>query len=256
MNNQEYSANELMICVAARLMQDGTTAFIGTGIPMLAAALAQRLYAPNLISVFEFGGTGAILEQLPLAVGGSRTFNKAVAASGICDIMETAQRGFIDYGFLGGAQIDMYGNLNSTVIGDYYPPKVRLPGSGGGNDVGSLCWENIAIMRHDKRRFVPKCDFLTTPGYLSGPGAREEAGLPRGSGPISVISTMAKMGFDRGDSCRMTLEAVYPGVSVQDVIDNTGFGLLIADEVTQIEPPTTEELRLLREEIDPDKLYR
>jgi glutaconate CoA-transferase, subunit B len=256
MNNQEYSANELMICVAARLMQDGTTAFIGTGIPMLAAALAQRLYAPNLISVFEFGGTGAILEQLPLAVGGSRTFNKAVAASGICDIMETAQRGFIDYGFLGGAQIDMYGNLNSTVIGDYYPPKVRLPGSGGGNDVGSLCWENIAIMRHDKRRFVPKCDFLTTPGYLSGPGAREEAGLPRGSGPISVISTMAMMGFDRDDSCRMTLEAVYPGVSVQDVIDNTGFEMLIADEVTQIEPPTIEELRLLREEIDPDKLYR
>ena len=132
-----FSATELMICVAARLMADGTTAFIGTGIPMLAASLAQRLYAPSLITVFEFGGIGAQLEKLPLAVGGSRTFNKAVAASGICDLMETAQRGFVDYGFLGGAQIDMYGNLNSTVIGDYYPPKVRLPGSGGGND--DLC---------------------------------------------------------------------------------------------------------------------
>jgi glutaconate CoA-transferase subunit B len=250
-----YSATELMICVAARLMEDGTTAFIGTGIPMLAASLAQRLYAPNLITVFEFGGIGAQLENLPLAVGGSRTFNKAVAASGICDLMETAQRGFIDYGFLGGAQIDMYGNLNSTVIGDYYPPKVRLPGSGGGNDVGSLCWQTIAIMRHDKRRFVPKCDFVTTPGYLSGRGAREKAGLPSGTGPINVISTMAKMGFDREATCRMTLEAVFPGVTVQDVIENTGFELLIEDRVETVAPPTQEELRVLRDDIDPDKLY-
>jgi glutaconate CoA-transferase subunit B len=168
----EYSSTELMICVAARQMEDNTTAFIGTGMPMLAASLAQRLYAPNLIVVFEFGGTGALLEDLPLAVGEARTFHKALAASGICDIMETAQRGFIDYGFLGGAQIDMYGNLNSTVIGDYRKPKVRLPGSGGGNDVGSFCWETIALMRHDSRRFVPACDFITTPGYLTGPGAR------------------------------------------------------------------------------------
>ena len=250
-----FSATELMICVAARLMADGTTAFIGTGIPMLAASLAQRLYAPSLITVFEFGGIGAQLEKLPLAVGGSRTFNKAVAASGICDLMETAQRGFVDYGFLGGAQIDMYGNLNSTVIGDYYPPKVRLPGSGGGNDVGSLCWQTIAIMRHDKRRFVPQCDFVTTPGYLSGRGAREEAGLPAGTGPINVISTMAKMGFDREHTCRMTLEAVFPGVTVQDVVDNTGFELLIVDNVDAVAPPTQEELRVLRDDIDPDKLY-
>jgi glutaconate CoA-transferase subunit B len=250
-----YSATELMICVAARLMQDGATTFIGTGIPMLAAALAQRLYAPNLITVFEFGGTGALLEELPLAVGEARTFHKGLAASGICDIMETAQRGFIDYGFLGGAQIDMYGNLNSTVIGDYYSPKVRLPGSGGGNDVGSLCWQTIAIMQHDKRRFVPRCDFITTPGYLSGPGAREAAGLPAHSGPIHVVSTMARLGFDREHTCRMTLEAVFPNIAVQNVIDNTGFELLVLDEVKEIEPPTAEELRVLREEIDPNLLY-
>lgn len=250
----EYSATELMICVAARQMEDGTTAFIGTGIPMLAASLAQRLHAPNLIPVFEFGGTGALLEDLPLAVGEARTFHKALAASGICDIMETAQRGFIDYGFLGGAQIDAYGNLNSTVIGDYYSPKVRLPGSGGGNDVGSHCWMTIAIMRHDKRRFVPKCDFITTPGYLSGPGAREEAGLPPGSGPIAVVSTLAKMGFDK-ETCRMRLDAVYPGATVEQVLENTDFELLIADDVQEIESPTDEELRLLREEIDPNRLY-
>lgn len=247
-----YSDTELMICVTARLMRDGFTAFIGTGIPMLAAALAQRLYAPNLILVFEFGGVGAQLAELPLAVGGSRTFHRAVAASGICDIMETAQRGFIDYGFLGGAQIDRYGNLNTTVIGDYRAPKVRLPGSGGGNDVGSFCWQTIAIMRHDTRRFVPKCDFITTPGYLTGPGAREAAGLPARTGPLSVVSTLARLGYD---DCRMALEAVYPGVTVQDVIDNTGFELIIPDEVPTIEPPSADELRLLREEIDPDRFY-
>lgn len=250
-----YSATELMICVAARLMQDGTTAFIGTGIPMLAAALAQRIYTPNLIPVFEFGGTGAILEDLPLAVGGSRTFHRAVAASGLGDIMEMAQRGFIDYGFLGGAQIDHYGNLNSTVIGNHAAPKVRLPGSGGANDVGSFSWHTITIMRHDKIRFVPQCDFITTPGYLTGPGAREAAGLPAGTGPINVVSTLARLGFDRDDSCRMTLEAVYPGVTVEEVIDSTGFELLLPDTVPTVEPPTAEELRLLRDEIDPHRLY-
>ncbi len=250
-----YSATEFMICVAARLMVDGTTAFIGTGIPMLAASLAQRLYTPNLVTIFEFGGTGALLEELPLAVGGAGTFHRAVAASGICDVMETAQRGFIDYGFLGGAQIDMYGNLNSTVIGDYYSPKVRLPGSGGGNDVGSLCWQTIAIMQHDTRRFVPQCDFITTPGYLSGPGAREAAGLPPDTGPVNVISTLARLGFDRADTCRMTLEAVAPGVTVEDVLANTDFELLVPAAVEAIEPPTAEELRVLREEIDPAGLY-
>ncbi len=252
--DQGYSPTELMICVAARLFEDGTTAFIGTGIPMLAASLAQRLYAPNLIPVFEFGGTGAILEQLPLAVGEARTFHKALAASGITDIMETAARGFIDYGFLGGAQIDPYGNLNTTVIGDYYHPKVRLPGSGGGNDVGSLCWRTIAIMRHDKRRFVEKCDFITTPGYLSGPGAREAAGLPPGTGPLAVITNLGRLGFDAA-TCRMRLEAVAPGVTVEQVRENTGFELLLADSIEQIEPPSAEELRVLREEIDPDRLY-
>ncbi len=147
MSEQKYNPSELLICIASRLMEDGTTAFIGTGIPMLAASLAQKMQAPNLVTIFEFGGTGALLEDLPLAVGERRTFHRAVAASGICDIMETAARGFIEYGFLGGAQIDPYGNLNSTVIGDYWPPKVRLPGSGGANDVGSLCWRTIAIMR-------------------------------------------------------------------------------------------------------------
>ena len=250
----DYSPNELLICIAARIFEDGKTCFIGTGIPMLAASLAQRLYAPDLIAVFEFGGTGALLEDLPMAVGEARTFHKAVSASGICDIMETAQRGFIDYGFLGGAQIDPYGNLNSTVIGDYAAPKVRLPGSGGGNDVGSLCWQTIALMRHDTIRFVPQVDFVTTPGYLTGPGAREAAGLPAGTGPLAVISTLATMGFDP-QTCRMRLDALHPGVTVDQVLENTGFQLLLADEVRHNDPPTAQELETLRTQIDPGRLY-
>ncbi len=254
MKEINYNSNELLICTASRLMPDSTTAFIGTGIPMLAASLAQRMHAPNLIAIFEFGGTGAILEELPIAVGERRSFHKAVAASGICDIMETAQRGLIEYGFLGGAQIDPYGNINSTVIGEYYHPKVRLPGSGGGNDVGSHCWRTIAIMRHDRKRFVEKVDFITTPGYLSGPGAREEVGLPPNTGPHRVVTTLALLGY-HPESKRMMLLATQPGVEVDEVIENTGFELEIPEVVEKNEPPTAEELRILREEVDKEKLY-
>jgi glutaconate CoA-transferase subunit B len=254
MSETTYSRNELLICVSARLFEDGATCFIGTGIPMLAAMLAAKTTAPNLVPIFEFGGTGAIMEELPIAVGGARTWHKGISALGICDTMETAQRGFIDYGFLGGAQIDPYGNLNSIVIGEHANPKARLPGSGGGNDVGSHCWKTVAIMQHDARRFVPKTDFVTTPGYLTGPGAREEAGLPKDTGPAYVVSTLATMDFDP-ESKRLRLKATHPDVSVEDVKANTGFELVIPDDVETNAPPSAEELRLLREEIDPEKLY-
>jgi glutaconate CoA-transferase subunit B len=254
MNEATYSKNELLICVSARLFEDSSTCFIGTGIPMLAAMLAAKTTAPNIVPVFEFGGTGAIMEELPRAVGEARTWHKGISALGICDTMETAQRGFIDYGFLGGAQIDPYGNLNSIIIGEHDHPKARLPGSGGGNDVGSHCWETVAIMQHDTRRFVPQTDFVTTPGYLTGPGAREEAGLPKGTGPAYVVTTLALMDFDP-DSKRMRLKATHPGVSVDDIVAATGFELIIPEKVESTEPPSKEELCLLREEIDPEKLY-
>jgi len=249
-----YNPTELLICTAARLMEDNTTAFIGTGIPMLAASLAQKMHAPNLMLIFEFGGTGAILEELPLAVGGESTFHRAIMATGICDIVETAQRGFIEFGFLGGAQIDPYGNLNSTVIGCYESPKVRLPGSGGANDVGSHCWKTIAIMHHDKRRFVRNLDFITTPGYLNGPGERERAGLPPGTGPYRVVSSLGVLGY-HPDSKRMMLLATHPGITVDQVLDNTGFELLVAERVVENPPPSVDELKILREQIDKDKLY-
>ena len=255
MNEAKYNPNELLISIASRLMEDNATCFIGTGIPMLAASLAQKMHAPNLISIFEFGGIGAKLEKLPLAVGDMRTFNKGLVAAGICDIMEAGQCGFVEYGFLGGAQIDMYGNLNSTIIGDDHDnPKVRLPGSGGGNDVGSTCWKTIIIMQHGKRRFIPNIDFITTPGYLSGPGAREEAGLPPNTGPYRVVTDLCTLGFDEITK-RMKLLALNPGITINDVVENTGFELIIPDEIKQNDVPSFEELRILREEVDHDRYY-
>lgn len=254
MAEERYNGTELMITLASRLMTGSCTAFIGTGIPMLAASLAQKRHAPNVTAIFEFGGTGAILEKLPLAVGDMRTYNKGLHASGILDIMEAAQRGFVEYGFLGGAQIDAYGNLNTTVIGPHDKPKVRLPGSGGGNDVGSFCWRTIIIMRHGARSFVPKIDFLTTPGYLTGPGAREKAGLPKGTGPYRVVTNLATLDFDP-ESLRMRLLALNPGVTVEQVVKETGFELVIPAVVGRNEEPTDEELRVLREEVDHDRFY-
>ena len=254
MTQNTYNANELLISVSSRLMEDNATCFIGTGIPMLAAALAQRMHAPNLISIFEFGGMGAKLEKLPLAVGDMRTFNKGLAAAGICDIMETAQRGFVEYGFLGGAQIDMYGNLNSTVIGKQEQPKVRLPGSGGANDVGSACWKTIIIMQHDKRRFIPEVDFITTPGYLSGKGAREKAGLPPNTGPYRVVTNLCTLEFDE-DSKWMKLLALNPGVNLDDVIANTGFDLIIPNDIGRNKAPSENELNILRVDVDKDRYY-
>jgi glutaconate CoA-transferase subunit B len=157
----------------------------------------------------------------------------------------------VDYTFLGGAQIDMYGNLNSTLIGDdHQRPKVRFPGSGGANDLASLCWRTMVITPQDRRRFVPRHDFLTSPGYLTGPGAREAAGLPPGTGPYKVITNLAVLGFD-GESKRMRLESIHPGVVEDDVAANAGFEILVGPGVERTEPPTSAEVRILREEVDP-----
>src|SRR3954469_20114231 len=198
-----YNAMELMICCAARLLEDGRSVAVGTGAPCAAAMLAQRTTAPNLVIFFEAGGGAPRLPSMPVSVGDSRSFYHALMATSMCDIMETCQRGMMDYTFLGGAQIDAYGNLNSTMIGaDYARPKVRFPGSGGANDLASLCWRILVVTNHDRRRFVEKLDFLTTPGYLTGPGAREAAGLPTGTGPYRVITDLAVMAYHE-QTCRM-----------------------------------------------------
>ena len=248
-----YSAMELMICCAARALEDGSTVAVGTGVPCAAAILAQRTHAPCLTILFEAGGVSPRLPTMPISVGDSRTFYKAAMATSMADVMETCQRGLIDYTFLGGAQIDAFGNLNSTLIGsDYARPKVRLPGSGGANDLASLCWRVLVVTNHDRRRFVEKVDFVTTPGYLGGPGQREAAGLPAGTGPYRVITDLAVMGYHVATK-RMQVLSLHPGVTMERVRENTGFAIEAVEGVTMTPPPGDEELRLLREEVDPHR---
>ncbi len=245
-----YNAMELMIAAASRLLEDGAVVGVGTGAPCAAAMLAQKTHAPRLFIVFEAGGLAPQLPSMPISVGDSRTFFSGLMATSMTDVFEACQRGMVDFAFLGGAQIDMYGNLNSTCVGPHNAPKVRFPGSGGANDFASLCWRTLVITPHDKRRFVEKLDFLTTPGYLSGPGAREAAGLPAGSGPYRVVTNLAVMDF-HPETKRMRVESLHPGVSFDEAQENTGFPLLKADTVLSTEPPTARELAILRDEVDP-----
>lgn len=247
----DYNTIEGMICVAARELEDGATVGVGTGAPCAAAMLAQKTHSPNLIILFEAGGVSPQLPEMPISVGDSRTFYKAVMASSMCDILECCCRGFADYTFLGGAQIDMYGNLNSTIIGDdYVKPRVRLPGSGGANDFASFCWKMMVMTVQDTRRFVEKVDFITTPGWLQGGDSRDRSGLPPGTGPYRVITNMAVMDFEP-ESKRMRVISIHPGYSFKDVQGSCGFELLQASEIRETEAPTEEELRILRGEVDP-----
>ncbi len=249
----EYNDMELMICLASRYLEDNSIVVVGTGAPCAAAMLAQKMYSPRLMIMFEAGGIGPMLPSMPISVGDSRTFYRALVASSMPEVMETCQRGLVDYTFLGGAQIDQYGNINSTMIGDdHKKPKVRFPGSGGANDLASLCWKTMMITPQDPQRFTEKIDFVTSPGYLTGPGAREKAGLPKDSGPYKVITNLCVIGFDE-ETKRMKVESTHPGIEKQKIIDNTGFELLWADDLTISEPPSPEELKCLREEVDPYK---
>ena len=177
--DMDYNRMELMISLASRFLEDNRTVVVGPGAPCAAAMLAQSLYAPNLMIMFEAGGMGPQLPVMPISVGDSRTFFRGLAAGSMAEIMENCQRGIVDYTFLGGAQIDMYGNINSTMIGsDYERPKVRFPGSGGACDLASFCWRIMVITVQDARRFTNKINFITSPGYLTGKGAREAADCP------------------------------------------------------------------------------
>ena len=246
-----YNLSELLACVASRLLEDNRAVFVGTGLPMISTMLAQRTHAPNILIIFEAGGIGPQVPVLPISVGDSRTFYKAMAASSMHDVMSAAQSGYVDYAFLGAAAMDMYGNLNTTVIGDWEQPKVRLPGSGGANDLGSLCWRTLYIMRNQSARtFMKKLDFLTTPGWLTGDGSREAAGLPAGCGPYRVITQLGVYGFD-AQSKRLTLLSLHPGATVEDVQANSDFEILVADELSVTEPPSVAEQKILRE-IDPN----
>lgn len=251
----EYTSQEMIVVAGARILEDNKVVFVGTGLPMIATVLAIRHRAHGIIPVFEAGAVGPPLEgALPFSVGDSRTASRASFVRGLNAAFEMTQRGFCDYGFVGGAEIDPYGNLNSTMMGkfpeEYQKPKARLPGSGGASDMASSCERTILIMPHERRRFNEKINYVTSPGYLDGsPGARERAGL-LGQGPHRVITTKAVLGFD-DETRRMKILHTYAGETVESIQESTGFELLVDPDVSPFDPPTIEELTLIREEIDP-----
>src|SRR6516164_8133244 len=248
-----YTESELLAMMSARLLSDGQVVFAGVGIPLLAATLAQRLHAPGLTILFEGGVIGAFIVPgtLPPSTNEQRCTRRANMVLGSTEVLLLLQRGYVDVGFMGGAQIDQYGNLNSSFIGEPGRPATRLPGTGGGNDIASLT-QMIVAMKHEKRRFVKAVDFVTSPGFLTGDDSRRRAGLIAG-GMYRVVTDLGMLGFE-ADSKRMELLAVHPGVTAERVQQNTGFELLVAADLPVTDPPTADELAVLRH-LDPDRLY-
>lgn len=250
---QRYTASEILAILSARQLQDGQVVFAGIGVPLLAATLAQRTRCPALTILFEGGVVGAFVEpgKLPPSTNDQRCTKRANMVLGSADVLLLLQRGYVDVGFMGGAQIDQFGNLNSSFIGDPAKPKTRLPGTGGGNDISSLT-NMIVAMKHEKRRFVEKVDFITSPGFIRGDTSRRDSGLPSG-GMWRVITELAVFGFD-DRTRRIKVLALNPGVNREEVQDNTGFRLDFDEKLHVTSPPTDHELETLRM-LDPDRLF-
>jgi glutaconate CoA-transferase subunit B len=244
----------MMTIVAARQIRDGDIVFCGTGISMLAAMAAKHISAPNSVIFFETGAIDSKLEEVPLAVADSRVMFWTSVNGSLADAFATMQNlhtGRRVVGVMGAAQIDKYGNLNSTVIGDYAAPRVRFSGSGGAADVASFVGRTLIFMQHERRKFVPRVDYLTSPGWLGGRDQREAAGLSPG-GPAAVITNMAIMGFEE-DTREMYLKGVYPGISPQTVLENMSFEV-DASRCEEVKAPSPEELQVLRQACDPQRL--
>jgi glutaconate CoA-transferase, subunit B len=241
-----YTASELMTINAARLLRDGDVVFVGVGIPNLACNLARRTHAPNLYMIYEAGVIGARPNRLPLSIGDPTLVSGAAAVCSMYDIFTLyLQRGNIDVGFLGGAQIDRFGNINATVIGEYEHPKVRLPGSGGSMEIAAWANRCYIMTPHQKRRFPERVDFHTSAGFLSGKGERQSSGV-RGKGPQAVVTDLGILEPDEGGE--LILTALHPGASIEKARENTGWTLRVAENMQTTRPPTAEELRILRDE--------
>jgi len=254
MNDLTYSSSELMIVNAARLLKNGDVVFVGVGQPNLACNLAKRTHAPDLVMIYEAGVIGAEPRRLPLSIGDPTLVSGALSVVSMYDIFANyLQRGNVDVGFLGGAQIDKYGNINASVIGnDYAHPKVRLPGSGGAQEIAAWANRCYIMTPHQKRRFPVKVDFLTSAGYLDGKGGREKAGL-RGKGPICVVTDLGFLEPD--ENGEMILTALHPGKTVEQARENTGWDLKVASQLRTTLQLSALELRILREELDPTGIY-
>ena len=242
-----YSADEMMTVSAARALRDGMTCFVGIGLPSAAANLARSTHAPGLVLIYESGTIGAKPGRLPLSIGDGILAETADAVVGVPEIFNYwLQPGRIDIGFLGAAQIDKFGNINTTVIGgDYLSPKVRLPGAGGAPEIAASCREVIVVMRHSARSFVERVDFVTSVGYGAGPGDRERLGLT-GAGPRKIITDLGVLEPDPM-TLEFTLTGLYPGISAAAVQERTGWGLAVVADPEIIAPPSAAELTALRE---------
>jgi glutaconate CoA-transferase subunit B len=248
-----YSSPELLTINAARLLRNGDVVFVGVGLPNLACNLARRTHAPDLVMIYEAGVIGAQPARLPLSIGDPTLVSGALSVCSMYDIFAFyLQRGNVDVGFLGGAQIDRFGNINATVIGGYEHPKVRLPGSGGSMEIAAWANRCYIITPHQKRRFPEKVDFMTSAGFLGGREMREAAKL-QGSGPQAIVTDLGIMEPD--ESGELVMTALHPGASMEQARENTGWDLKSAIEIKRTSPPTEEELRILRQELDPDRIY-
>ena len=241
-----FTADEMMTACAARALRDGMTCFVGIGLPSVAANLARATHAPNLVLIYESGTIGAKPGRLPLSVGDGVLAETADAVVSVPEIFNYwLQSGRIDVGFLGAAQLDRFGNINTTVIGpSYAEPKVRLPGAGGAPEIAASCREVIVVLRQSQRSFVDRVDFVTSVGFGDGPGYRERLGLA-GAGPRKVITDLGILEPDPR-TCELTLTGVFPGVKVADVEARTGWDLAVSDSLDVLSSPSEAELTALR----------
>ncbi|OPY80543.1 MAG: Glutaconate CoA-transferase subunit B [Syntrophorhabdus sp. PtaU1.Bin153] len=248
----DYTDNEMMAISAGRFAKDGDILFAGTGVSMLATTVAKRIYAPKAVVFFETGGIDPSLEEIPMAVSDLRVMSGTAMNSGLIDAFSiVGHRRLHTIAFLGAAQIDKYGNLNTTCIGDYSRPTARFSGSGGACDVAALASGVITFMQHERRRFVEKLDYRTSLGWHNGGDSRSRLGLRRG-GPLAIVTNLCVLKFDENTRAAYLAE-YYPGVSVSTILENTGFELDVSRAVEAV-PPSAEELRILREEVDPERL--
>lgn len=250
-----YTPSEMMIVAAARALAGARTVFVGVGLPNIACNLAQRTGAPDLELIYEAGVYGARPARLPLSIGDPTLVTGATSVVSLADMFGLyLQGGRVDVALLGGAQVDRHGNLNTTVVGPYDTPDIRLPGSGGAVEIAINAGRTFIMMSLSRRAFVERLDFLTTPGHLDGGDARSRLGMP-GGGPALVVTDRALFDFANPER-EMQLTSLHPGVSLDEVRDAVGWPLRVADEILETPPPTAEELRLVRVELDPEGLYR
>jgi glutaconate CoA-transferase subunit B len=249
-----YSRNEMMAVVAARELHDGEVVFVGIGLPNLACNLARATHAPGLLLIYESGAVGAVPDRLPVSIGDPSLVTGALMVCGMADVFQCIlQNGRIEVGFLGAAQVDRWGNINTTVVGDYAHPTVRLPGSGGAAEIATHARRTLVIAKVSRRAFPESVDFITSPGHVYHGRRRAAPSLP-GAGPVKVITDRGVLEPDPA-SGELVLTGLYPGVTAADVARDVGWPLRSREPLAVIDPPTPTDLRLLREHLDPSHLF-